>query len=1018
MKDGRQKGLKMKTPALSLAALCCLLLAGCFNIINKPDSPSPSSNKGIIRVSVSAGERTILPQWDFSSYTFVFTSSGKKSITLEDALGSALQELEAGSWTINARGMARINNIAYVAAEGSAGFTVTAGQSADVSVILQIPQAGGNGTLSYDISLPNNPSLYLTSASLSLSPLLPGGSSRNFNLLSDSGKSPKTFEVASGIYLMAITASDGRLSAGKTEVVHIYPHMDSRVELNFANDDFETSIYLAGTVPNPPGYQVSKISVYADETRHIPLAALAPSGTGNAWNTVVPAAYSKVYFQVEIKKGTNTLYSKIESRAITLDGDENIILPVQVFAAAYTPEGPTDVGTITVSPSEATEGTPVAITVTTSNAKYRFREGSLKAVYGSTEIIPTQDTGNPAKYTFTMPAGNTTIKGRFEAKVDLSKITITKNGNPSSYAVEPAVNAEAVDYSVYIPETTVTQATIGNASGTSVKIEATAQYADVASVTYWNNETTQWTSTTNNITLNPGPNTVIIRVRATNAEVDDAVKNYVLTINRAYPDPQISTFRFNAANNDLVADIISTAPNHNAGTITLTVTYASDGDPNRPKTTKWIDNITQLKATFTTNNVANIVTVNGATQTSGNTGNDFRRDVQYTVSTPDGKKSKSYTVTLVSPQSTGLPVIKIDTQNYQEITSKEEYIKTNIAVFDPNNANYNFVHTGYKDEIRGRGNSTWQAPKKPYRIKFNEKQSLFGLEAAKSWVLLTGFYGGVFTDAVGFELEKRFGLPFFNHHIIVEVFLNGNYNGHYLLTEQMQVGEGRINIDKYEDYLVQIDTWWDEDPKFVTTAGYNLPVMIKSPEGLTDYNYIKNDINALTSAMYNNKQAAPNNSYRNLIDIDSFVNFLMIQEIVNNSELQGPNNSYIYKVKGGKLSMAQPWDFNWAYGARNYEDGTDDGIYTCIDRCLKHPFFNRFFDDPVFCAKYKERWNEMYQSVASMDAFIDEMAVLVARSNIENRKCWTYDIVNTDFAKMKAWLQLEIAHLNEEINKY
>ncbi|GHV39493.1 hypothetical protein AGMMS49546_11640 [Spirochaetia bacterium] len=88
---------------------------------------------------------------------------------------------------------------------------------------------------------------------------------------------------------------------------------------------------------------------------------------------------------------------------------------------------------------------------------------------------------------------------------------------------------------------------------------------------------------------------------------------------------------------------------------------------------------------------------------------------------------------------TGLPVIYINTVSGQEITSRENYIKTNIKIVDSANPGNNLENTAYKDEIRGRGNTSWGAPKKPYRIKFDKKTSLFGYEQAKSWVLLANY---------------------------------------------------------------------------------------------------------------------------------------------------------------------------------------------------------------------------------------------------------------------------------------
>jgi hypothetical protein len=377
-------------------------------------------------------------------------------------------------------------------------------------------------------------------------------------------------------------------------------------------------------------------------------------------------------------------------------------------------------------------------------------------------------------------------------------------------------------------------------------------------------------------------------------------------------------------------------------------------------------------------------------------------------------------VVFESPQATGLPVIKIDTKDGALITSKETYTKTNIKIVDANNTNYSFENTDYKDEIRGRGNSTWSYPKKPYRLKFNKKTSLFGYEAAKSWVLLANYIDPtLIMNTVTFELGHRIGLPYTNHYTHVEVFLNGAYQGSYMLTEQMQVGKGRVDIDEDEGFFVELDSYYDEDPKFRTTS-YNLPVMIKSPEDLTDpagYDFVKTAINGLEAAM--TAGAFPESGYRDLINMDTFVDFLLINEIVHNNELWHPKSTYMYKDKGdARISMGPLWDFDWAFG---YSGSGHAYFNNPTIRSGKHLFFQRFFDDPVFATQYKVHWNANYAEIADMTAFIDEQAEKLKKSQAENFKIWWKDDnidYNDEITKMKIWWSARIAYLNTEINKY
>jgi spore coat protein CotH len=217
----------------------------------------------------------------------------------------------------------------------------------------------------------------------------------------------------------------------------------------------------------------------------------------------------------------------------------------------------------------------------------------------------------------------------------------------------------------------------------------------------------------------------------------------------------------------------------------------------------------------------------------------------------------------------------------------------------------------------------------------------------------------------------------------------------------------------------RIDITFDEEPKFKTT-NYQLPIMIKSPEDLTDlsgYDFVKDAINALDSAVY--ASSFPDSGYRDLIDMDTFIGFLLANEIVHNGELGHPKSTYMYKDKGdsAKISMGPLWDFDWAFGFT----GARPNYFTNAQTRLTggHQFFRRFYSDPIFTQKYKQLWNNHYADIASIETFIDEMAKSLERSQTENFKVRS-EIVNyhQQIEDMKAWWHDRVLYLNTEINKY
>jgi hypothetical protein len=336
-------------------------------------------------------------------------------------------------------------------------------------------------------------------------------------------------------------------------------------------------------------------------------------------------------------------------------------------------------------------------------------------------------------------------------------------------------------------------------------------------------------------------------------------------------------------------------------------------------------------------------------------------------------------------------------------------------------------------EIRGRGNSTWTHVKKPYRLRFPERQSLFGLSEAKSWVLLANYQDPtLIMNTVTFELGRRFDFPYTNHIVHVDLVLNGVYEGSYALTEQIQVGKGRVDIDKDRGFLVELSIDYDDEPKFGTSTLY-LPVMIKSPENLpdtSDYDFVKKAMNELDAALFDKN--FPENGYRDLIDMDILVDFVLINEIVKNVELQSPKSVYMYRdykskgdKAGSKIKMGPLWDFDSGFDFNdddNYFFKNAEGMY--VNSAYRNGngrvFFNRFFEDPVFALKYKERWNERYADIVSMEAFIDKTATLLSESQKADSSVWHWwrrRNYRKEIEAMKTWWRSRIAYLNEEINK-
>ena len=470
--------------------------------------------------------------------------------------------------------------------------------------------------------------------------------------------------------------------------------------------------------------------------------------------------------------------------------------------------------------------------------------------------------------------------------------------------------------------------------------------------------------------------------------------------------------------------------NQNARTITFT-------------TQRWIENIDQLPAIFELDDEG-VARVNGVVQWSGSTQNDFRRNVIYTVG------ENEYTVIFVSPQATGLPVVNINTYG-AEIHHSSAGIWTTMtfSLNDPNNPE-NDVATMTNQQVRGRGNSTWwNVPsngKRPYRIRFrdSQQQGLFGLPQARNWVLLANYFdNSLMKTSVAFELGRRLGLkctPTYHH---VELFLNGDYLGSYLLTEHRQAdpaeigAPGRPKVDLtngwFTEIAFQFDVSQNGDPGF-RTGTWNMPVLIKSPEfpefphnGVIPSNvdnFVRNDWNKLEYLMSSDN--FPNNDWRNLVDFESFARYFMVQIITQNADFNvrtydrrdHPGSTFFYKQNSSSPIKAGPlWDFDLSLG--RWFDDLPPSLRANTLPYPNYPFFNRFFQDSTFLEKYHEVWNENFiEHISTMPEFIVDLAAKLERSIVEDSRRWSRNVsvTNTEISRMRQYFAERIAFLDNFYN--
>lgn len=423
----------------------------------------------------------------------------------------------------------------------------------------------------------------------------------------------------------------------------------------------------------------------------------------------------------------------------------------------------------------------------------------------------------------------------------------------------------------------------------------------------------------------------------------------------------------------------------------------------------------ELIPTFTTNAVK--VLVDEVEQKSGMTKNDFSSPVVYQFIMRNGETFQ-YTVKAEFLLS-AIPELTITTTDPSivEIPSKDYYLEGTLAV----NGRGGYEDYTGKTEVKGRGNSTWGYPKKPYRLKLNKKAEICGLGKAKNYVLLANHLDPtLMLNSVAFKIGRLLELPFTNHAIPVDVVLNGIYKGSYLLTEQIEVKENRVDLDENNSVMWELDSYWDDEPKFKSTA-FNLPVMVKDPDLTTEqFEYWKKDFNAFTTQFA--KEPLEGNSYVDMIDIESVAKFLITFNLVHNMEINHPKSVFLHKEGNGKYVMGPIWDFDWAYdyeGTSNHFGRYNTPLFSSSMNGVGTAFFQRFLQDSRVKAIYKRTWQDFKNN--KLDAllqYVDNYAVMLKPSVERNSELWENTrSFDTKVKELKTWLKNRADYIDSEVSK-
>ncbi len=435
---------------------------------------------------------------------------------------------------------------------------------------------------------------------------------------------------------------------------------------------------------------------------------------------------------------------------------------------------------------------------------------------------------------------------------------------------------------------------------------------------------------------------------------------------------------------------------------------------------------------------------------SGEASVSFSEDFTVVVEAENGNV-KEYTVSLNCPQiNTELPVLHVRPDEL--ITGKEYYVNTYVELFDktPGSSGEGWWDSAEKGkiEMRGRGNSTWGLPKKPFRLKFPEKFSPIGLNHAKdkSWVIMSqDMDKSLIRNCIAFEYSRILYNASDNYHHekalnftpcmqLVNVYftgpyyycdtgqtkvLDGEYFGVYQMSDQMNCKKGRIAVDELVGadgsdpdkisggYVIETDI---HDGNHYSSRGLKMTYKYPDDEDFAQaqYDYITNFINQAESILYGGNFKDPVNGWRKYFDEKTLADFIIIKELAQ--DMDGYTSTYMYKRRGvDKLFFGPIWDCDKGWDNERRTNGYDPKKNLMIDAGFGMPgisgtdWFERFWQDETFRAFVAQRWSDKKASLlTATDKLLDEIPAEAAKSIDANFTVWRFYYQYSSEAKMPA----------------
>lgn len=337
----------------------------------------------------------------------------------------------------------------------------------------------------------------------------------------------------------------------------------------------------------------------------------------------------------------------------------------------------------------------------------------------------------------------------------------------------------------------------------------------------------------------------------------------------------------------------------------------------------------------------------------------------------------------------GIPRVVVVTGKCRSITNRKRKIPAKLQIWGENAPESAVMEL----DIRGRGNTSWtDMPKKGYKIKFDEKQKILGMPKDKEWALISNYADkSLIRNYLMYNLSRAFNAYYAPRCEFVELFINGNYLGVYLLTETIKFSKKRIDNQGVEDaYLVEFDSKYGHNEKHffsnvLKINGEKHAFRVHEPKDASKktLDIVKQHVEDFERKLLDISPRG-NNNLDQWIDIQESIRHFWVQEISKNIFSSLGTSVYFTWSPGEVIKMGPVWDFDLAFGVHSNSTRINpEGWHINTGYWYGH-----LFKDPQYAKLSYEFWKENKGTILNSLNSIDSLTHALENAAKNNFKKW------------------------------